>query len=53
MKTKIDISNLLQLAEELVYDGKIEFAESCEIPVQILESDNGDKYQLKLVMNLI
>jgi len=53
MKTKIDMHNLLQLAEELVSDGYIELAESCEIPVQILESDNGDKYQLSLTMSLI
>jgi hypothetical protein len=53
MKTKLDIGNLLQLAEELVYDGRIEFAEEAVIPVQMLETEEGEKYQLKLVMTLI
>ena len=53
MKTKLDISNLIVKAEELIYDGRIEFAEEAVIPVQILETENGEKYQLKLIMNLI
>ena len=53
MKTKLDIGNLILMAEEMVYDGRIEFAEECEIPVQVLESEEGERYQLKLVMSLI
>ena len=53
MKTALDIGNLIVKAEELTYDSKIEFAEQCEIPVQVFETEEGDKYQLKLVMTLI
>lgn len=53
MKTALDIGNLIVKAEELVYDGKIEFAEEAVIPVQVLETEEGEKYQLKLVMTLI
>ena len=53
MKTKLDIGNLIVMAEELVYDGRIEFAEEAIIPVQVLETEDGEKYQLKLVMTLI
>jgi hypothetical protein len=53
MKTKLDIGNLIVKAEQLTYDDKIGFAEECEIPVQVFEAENGEKYQLKLVMNLI
>lgn len=53
MKTKLDINNLIEKAEELVYDGRVEFAEEAVIPVQILETEEGERYQLKLVMSLI
>lgn len=53
METKLDIGNLILKAEQLTYDDRIEFAEQVEIPVQIFEAENGEKYQLKLVISLI
>jgi len=53
MKTKLDIGNLIVKAEQLTYDDRIGFAEQAEIPVQIFEAENGEKYQLKIVMTLI
>jgi hypothetical protein len=53
MKTNLDIGNLIEKAEQLIYDDRIGFAEQAEIPVQVLETENGEKYQLKLVLRLI
>jgi len=53
MKTSLDIGNLIVKAEQLTYDDRIGFAEQAEIPVQVLEAENGERYQLKLVMTLI
>jgi hypothetical protein len=53
MKTKLDIGNLIVKAEQLTYDDRIGFAEQAEIPIQVFEAENGEKYQLKLVMILI
>ncbi len=53
MKTKLNMAELLEKAEEMIYDGRIEMAESGKVPVQILEADNGNEYQLSLVMELI
>jgi hypothetical protein len=53
METKLDIGNLILKAELLTNDDRIGFAEQAEIPVQIFEAENGERYQLKLVMTLI
>jgi hypothetical protein len=53
MERKLDIKNLIEKAEELVYDDRIMFAEQGEVPIQIIELENGDKYQLKIIMTLI
>jgi len=53
MKTRLDIKKLIESAEQLIYDDKIEMAERGEIPIQIMEAEDGTKYQLKIVMTLI
>ena len=53
MKTKLDIGNLIVKAEQLTYDDRIGFAEQAEIPVQVFETEEGERYELKLVMSLI
>ena len=53
MKTKLDIGNSIVKAEQLTYDDKIGFAEECEIPVQVFETEEGERYQLKLILSLI
>lgn len=53
MTPTLDITNLIQRAEEMVYDGRIENAHSGEITIQEFTSDSGDKYKLKLVMERV
>lgn len=52
MKT-IDISNLIQKAEELAYDGRLEMAEEANMPIQILELEGGSKYQICLIAKFL
>lgn len=53
MITQLDISKLIEKSEELVYDGMIDMASFGEKPVQVLESETGNKYIFKISMKLI
>jgi len=48
----LNISLLIEKAEELIYDGMMEMAEEGEKPIQIIELPNGKKYQLSVKMKL-
>lgn len=53
MKSTLDIKNLIEKAETICYDGRIEMAAEGETPVQIMETENGRKYQLSIKMKMI
>ena len=52
MTLQLNDKSLITKATKLVHDGKIDFAESAEIVVQQFTNKDGQKYQLKLVMEL-
>ena len=52
MTPQLNDKSLITKATKLVHDGKIDFAESAEIVVQQFTNKDGQKYQLKLVMEL-
>lgn len=49
----IDVSLLIQKAEQLAYDGKLRIASSADIPVQILHDDSGRKYKISITASLM
>jgi len=49
----LNISNLIEKAESIVDDDQIGFAAEITFPVQDFEDDNGNKYQLQLVLTSI
>ena len=53
MKTELNIGRLIEKAEDMVNDGMIEAAAFGEKPVQIMESESGSKYILKITMKLL
>jgi hypothetical protein len=53
MKKEIDIANLITKAQALAHDGRIIGAEKAEIPIQLLETEYGAVYQIKLTATLI
>jgi len=53
MKSTLNITTLIEKAEELCYDGRIEMAAEGETSVQIMETDDGKKYQLSVKMKLL
>ena len=52
MTPQLNDKNLITKATKLVHDGKIDFAESAEIVVQQFTNAQGERYELKLVMEL-
>jgi hypothetical protein len=55
VKINSDYRKHLENAAEIIqlYEKAGLIETECEIPVQVFEAENGEKYQLKLVMNLI
>lgn len=53
MITQLNISKLIEKSEELAYDGMIDMAAFGEKPIQVLESESGNKYIFKISMTLI
>lgn len=51
MKT-LDLTNLLEKAESIIYDGRANKCEFAKIPVQEIELDEN-KYRLFLTLELI
>lgn len=52
MKTKLEISKLIEKAEQMVYDGKIQGASMASLPVQEITL-YGIRYQLSINMTLM
>ena len=53
MESTLDISNLIEKTEEFVYDPRMEMADEGEAQIQIIEKENGKKYQLSVKMKLL
>jgi hypothetical protein len=53
MKTELNINDLIDKTQQIVHDGNMEIAVHGEVPIQIMESESGKKYQLSVVMKLI
>lgn len=49
----LKINTLIEVAESVVYDEQIGFAAEISKPVQIMTDEEGNKYELKVVLTLI
>lgn len=52
-KTELNINKLIDDTQTLIHDGKIEMASQGERQVQVIEFEDGSKYQLSVVMKFI
>lgn len=50
---ELNINKLIQVAEELCFDGKIQMAEKGIAPVQDFILPDGTKYQLQIIITAI
>ena len=53
MKTELDINKLIEETQTLCHDGKIDGAAMGQRNVQVMETENGDKYQLTVTLTYI
>jgi hypothetical protein len=53
MKTELDINKLIEEAQTLCHDGMIEIAAMGQRNVQVMETDDGVKYQLTVRLTVI
>jgi len=53
MKTELDINKLIEEAQTLCHDGKIEMAAMGQRNVQLMETEDGSKYQLTVALTFI
>ena len=53
MLTQLNITKLIQETELLVHDDKINNAAIGERSIQLMQTEDGDVYQLKIVLELV
>ena len=53
MKTELNINKLIEEAQTLCHDGMIEIAAMGQRNVQVMESENGNKYQMTVALTMI
>jgi len=53
MKTELNINKLIEETQTLCGDGRIEGAAMGQRNVQVMETEDGDKYQLTVSLTLI
>lgn len=51
--TELNINKLIEETQTLCHDGMIEIAAMGQRNVQVMETENGSKYQLTVVLTLI
>ena len=48
----LDLTNLIQKAQDLVHDGRLEGAAAATIPVQLVRIEGGNVYEICLTAKL-
>jgi hypothetical protein len=50
---ELDVSNLINKAQDLLHDGMMSFARKGTVKIQEFTADNGDKYLMELTMTFM